>query len=72
MTHLRLDKTPKLGVHQTGSSSFCTAHAKSGRSGEVAFPQAKTILKVPDVSCLGCRLAALVTKACIDELWAKG
>jgi hypothetical protein len=22
MTHLRLDKTPNLGVHQTGSSSY--------------------------------------------------
>jgi hypothetical protein len=28
MTHLRLDKTPKLGVHQTGSSSPCVIQMK--------------------------------------------
>ncbi|WP_210192154.1 hypothetical protein, partial [Bradyrhizobium canariense] len=35
MTHLWLDKTPNLGVHQTGSSSVCMKyHLRLAKAGD--------------------------------------
>jgi adenylate cyclase len=43
MTHLRLHETPKLGVHQTGSSSLACAFSHLGRDTEAREAAARVL-----------------------------